>query len=82
MYIFGYFFQKGHFKGSSKKRAHRQKFWGGSWGTKRVLGSKFLKSLMSMLKRQVNSSPNFASFFIIMTHNSFVSLSAYIFYFG
>ena len=31
MYIFGYFFQKGHFKGSSKKRAHRQKFWGGSW---------------------------------------------------
>ena len=31
MYVFGYFFQKGHFKGSSKKRAHRQKtsFLGG-----------------------------------------------------
>ena len=28
MYIFGCFFQKGHFKGSSKKRAHRQKALG------------------------------------------------------
>ena len=28
MYIFGYFFQKGHFKGSSEKRAHRQKTLG------------------------------------------------------
>ena len=25
MYIIGYFFQKGHFQGSSKKRTHRQK---------------------------------------------------------
>ena len=25
IYIFSYFFQKEHFKGSSKKRAHRQK---------------------------------------------------------
>ena len=32
MYIFGYFFQKGHFLGSSKKRAHWQKTlgWGGT----------------------------------------------------
>ena len=29
MYIFGYFFQKGHFKGFSKKSAHRQKILGG-----------------------------------------------------
>ena len=28
MYIFGYFFQKGHFNGSSEKRAHRQKTLG------------------------------------------------------
>ena len=32
MYIFGYLFQKWDFKGSSKKRAHRQKtfFLGGA----------------------------------------------------
>ena len=29
MNIFGYFFQKGHFKGSSKKREHQQKTWKG-----------------------------------------------------
>ena len=28
---------------------------------------------MSMLKRQVSSSPNFALFFIVITHNSSVS---------
>ena len=28
MYIFGYFIQKGNFKGSSKKSAHRQKALG------------------------------------------------------
>ena len=35
-----------------------------------VLESKFGKCLMSILKRQVNSSSNFALFFIAMTHNS------------
>ena len=35
-----------------------------------MLGSKFVKFLMSILKRQVNSFSNFASFFIAMTHNS------------
>ena len=35
-----------------------------------MLESKFVKFLMSLLKSQVNSSPNFASFFIVMTHNS------------
>ena len=30
MYIFGYFFQKGHFQGSSKQRAHRQKTLAGT----------------------------------------------------
>ena len=37
-----------------------------------MLGSKFIKFLMSILKWQVNSSSNFASFFIVMTHNSSV----------
>ena len=40
-------------------------FWG-FW----VFGSKFVKFLMSILKRQVNSISNFASFFIVITHNS------------
>ena len=35
-----------------------------------MLESKFVKLLMSVLKWQVNSSSNFALFFIIMTHNS------------
>ena len=39
-----------------------------------MLGSKFIKVLMSILKLPVNSSSNFASFFIFMTHNSPVNL--------
>ena len=39
----------------------------------RVLESKFVKFLMSVLKWQVNSSSNFALFFIVMTHNSTVN---------
>ena len=38
-----------------------------------MLGSKFVKFLMSILKRQVNSSSNFALFFIVMAHNSSVN---------
>ena len=38
-----------------------------------VLGSKFIKFIMSFLKRQVNFSPIFVSFFIVMTHNSSVN---------
>ena len=38
-----------------------------------VLESKFLKFLMSILKRQVNSSSNFSSFFSVATHNSSVN---------
>ena len=38
-----------------------------------MLRSKFGKFLMSILKWQVNSSPNFASFFIVKTHNSSIS---------
>ena len=38
-----------------------------------MLGSKFLKFLMSVLKRQINSFSNFASFFIVMTHNPSVN---------
>ena len=37
-----------------------------------MLGSKFVKTLISILKRQFNYSSNFASFFIVMTHNSSV----------
>ena len=36
----------------------------------RVLGSKFVKFFMSILNWHVNSSSSFASFFIVMTHNS------------
>ena len=40
-----------------------------------VLKSKFVKFLMSVLKWKVNSSSNFALFFIVivMTHNSYVN---------
>ena len=38
-----------------------------------MLGSKFVKFLMSILKRQVSSSSIFVSFFIVMTHNSSVN---------
>ena len=38
-----------------------------------VLESKFVKFLMWILKWQVNSSSNFALFFIAMTHNSSVN---------
>ena len=36
----------------------------------RVLGSKFIKLLMSVSNWQVNSFSNIASFFIVITHNS------------
>ena len=39
-----------------------------------MLGSKFVKFLMSILKRQVNSSSDFSSFFSVITYNSSVSL--------
>ena len=35
-----------------------------------ALESKFVKFLMSVLKRQVNPSSNFTLFFIVMIHNS------------
>ena len=38
-----------------------------------MLGSKFFKFLVSILKRKVNSFSNFASFFIVMTQNCSVS---------
>ena len=38
-----------------------------------VLKSKFVKFLMSVLKWKFNSSSNFALFFIVMTHNSYVN---------
>ena len=38
-----------------------------------MLESKFIKFLISVLKWQVNSSSNFALFFIVMTHNSSVN---------
>ena len=40
---------------------------------------KFVKFPMSILKRQVNSSSNFALFFMIMTHNSFVNFKLLLF---
>ena len=44
-----------------------------------MLGSKFIKYLMSVLKWQVNSSSSFASFFIFMTHNSSVDFKLILF---
>ena len=38
-----------------------------------MLRSKFVKFLISILNSQVNSSSNFASFFILMRHNSLVN---------
>ena len=38
-----------------------------------MLGSKFVKFLMSTLKQQVNSYLNFTSFFIVTRHNSSVN---------
>ena len=53
-----------HYKLCSKGAQYSENFWD-CW----VLESKFVKFLMSILKRQVNSSSNFTSFFIVMTHN-------------
>ena len=44
-----------------------------------VLGSKFFKYLKSILKQQVSSSSNFASFFIVRTHNSSVNFRLILF---
>ena len=41
-----------------------------NFGDFQVLKSKFVKFLMPILNCQVNSSSNFTSFFIVMTHNS------------
>ena len=45
------------------------------WTFLRLSGAwvKIRQFLMSILKRQVNCSSNFASFFNVMTHNSFVN---------
>ena len=40
-----------------------------------MLGSKFVKFLRSILKRQVDSSSIFVSFFIVMTHYSSVNFN-------
>ena len=40
-----------------------------------MLGSKFVKFLMSILKWQINSSSNFASLLIVMTHKSSVNFN-------
>ena len=46
-----------------------------------LLGSKFVKFLMSILKQQVNSLSIFVSFFIAMTHNSSVNFNFILFLF-
>ena len=49
MYIFRYFFQKGHFQGSSKKRAHWQKlFLGGGGGAATPLSPPAPEGLCSL----------------------------------
>ena len=44
--------------------------WSANFLDFRELGLKFVKFFMSILNWQVNSSSAFASFFIVMTHNS------------
>ena len=44
-----------------------------------MLGLKFIKVLMSILKWQVNFSSNFVSFFIFMTHKSSVDFKMILF---
>ena len=56
---------KNYFKGSPLKC----EFW-----NFRVCGSKFVKFLMSVLNWQVNYFSTFASFFIVITHNSPVNI--------
>ena len=69
MYFFSstsiYFAQKEHIKVNIFEtfKCSGQNYW-------------FVKSI---LKRQVNSSSNFASFFIVMTHNSFVNFKLILF---
>ena len=46
-----------------------------------MVGSKFVKFLMSVLKWQVNSFLNFASFFIVITFNSSVNFKLIYFLF-
>ena len=45
----------------------------------RALRSKFIKFVMSILKWQVNSSSDFESFFIVMTHNFSVDFDLILF---
>ena len=47
-----------------------------------MLVSKFVKFLMSILKRQVNSSPNFASLFSVMKYDSLYLFSSSNIYFA
>ena len=51
----------------------KEPIYSGNLGDFQMLGSKFIKFFMSILKRQVNSSSVFVSFFIVMTHNSYVN---------
>ena len=53
--------------------------WNENFWDFQLLGSKFIKLLKSILKWQVNSSSNFESFFIVMTHNSPVDFELILF---
>ena len=62
-----YFFNSNSLYFAQKEPIKVKDFWD-FW----VLRSKFIKSLMSILKQQVNSSPNFVSLFTIMKDNSYL----------
>ena len=64
---FSVLFQLKHYMLWSKEAREGTHFWE-FW----VFASKFVKFLMSISKRLVNSSSNFASFFSFMRHNSSV----------
>ena len=72
-----YFFVHKHYIIWYKASHQNANFWD-FW----LLESKFVKFLMSILKRQVNSSLDFSSFFSAIIHNSSVSFKFMFFSFG
>ena len=74
MNIFDYFFQKGHFKGSLKKRAHQQK----NFGMGAVGGGVLTTLLPTLLRRACYYLILFSYNFIVFYQ--FLSISIYFFW--
>ena len=59
--IFGYFFQKGYFKGSTKKRAHRQKTLRGGGGADNPLAPLLQRAWLKIPKMSWNGNRHISS---------------------